>query len=260
MRKEFREHSHPAGGFRSVTGPIVGARITAILVVLILAGAASAKPRIPFQEIRDEVVPHGGESLRLDACSVAYYNTCSGWVYLWAWSCADEAGVVFDLPSECGKTPGAPCTNEGFWWYWRYTHPGYTYTVSYRLYPVDSSYCKAGPPIGSLNRQDPIERWNYYAGLGTTESDLVALTAVMDWGGRPYLITDNSSKNQEIGCAPIPTVAYSMYYGEEGFPYCPPQTFGDQLGPVNILMDATFSCEETSIEPASWGAIKTLFR
>jgi len=260
MREDSREHSHPAGGFRSVAGPIVGARITAILVVLILAGAASAKPRIPFQEIRDEVVPHGGESLRLDACSVAYYNTCSGWVYLWAWSCADEAGVVFDLPSECGKTPGAPCTNEGFWWYWRYTHPGYTYTVSYRLYPVDSSYCKAGPPIGSLNRQDPIERWNYYAGLGTTKSDLVALTAVMDWGGRPYLITDNNSKNQEIGCAPIPTVAYSMYYGEEGFPYCPPQTFGDQLGPVNILMDATFSCEETSIEPASWGAIKTLFR
>ncbi|MBM3321572.1 MAG: hypothetical protein FJY73_12985 [Candidatus Eisenbacteria bacterium] len=238
----------------------MGARITAILVVLILAGAASAEPRIPFQEIRDEVVPHGGESLRLDACSVAYYNTCSGWVWVWSWGYAEEAGVVFDLPSECGKTPGTPCTNAGFWWYWRYTLPGYNYTVTYRMYAVNSLFYKIGDPLGSLSHQDPVERWNYYPGLGATESDLVALTAMPDWGGYPFLITDNNAKNQQVGCAPVPSEQHTVYYGNWYDPYDPPEPLLDGLGFVNILMDATFSCEETSIEPASWGAIKTLFR
>jgi hypothetical protein len=190
-----------------------------------------------------------------------YYNICSAWIWVWGWGAlGDEAGVVFDLPTACEKIPGELCANLEFWWYWRYTYPGYGYTVTYYLYPADSSLCKAGPRIGFLEGQDPVERWNHYDGLGATRNDMVALTASLDRGGGPYLATDNNVRNQQAGCAPVPTEVHSVYYGDYVTQYCPPQVWEDRLGPVNILMDATFSCGETSIEQASWGAIKKLFR
>ena len=41
--------------------------------------------------------------------------------------------------------------------------------------------------------------------------------------------------------------------------YCPPLTLDDELGPVEILMEASFDAA-TATENASWGAIKTLFK
>ncbi|MBM3321352.1 MAG: hypothetical protein FJY73_11820 [Candidatus Eisenbacteria bacterium] len=231
-------------------------------VVLAIAGCcATAFADLPRRWEMSGVVPHVQDAGSRNVCPIVYYNICSGYRWTWAWGMAgEEAGVVFDLPAECDKVQGTECTNLGFWWYWIQTQPGYNYTVTYRLFRADSQFCKAGPPIGTLSRQDPVERWNYYPGLGATQDDVVGLSASLDWGGRPYLVTDNNVKNQQKGCAPVPTVAHSMHYGTVWEQYCPPQPLTDQLGFVNILMDATFSCEETSIEPASWGAIKTLFR
>ena len=231
--------------------------------ILAIAGwCAAASADLPRRWEMSGVVPHIQDAGSRNVCSIVYYNLCSGYHWLWGWgTMGEEAGVVFDLPAGCDKVPGTECTNLGFWWYWLWAHPGYNYTVTYRMFQSDSQFCKAGPAIGTLAGQDPVDRWNYYPGLGATQEDVVVLTASLDRGGYPLLVTDNNVKNQEKGCAPATTVAHSMYYGIEGeWEYCPPQTFTDQLGPVNLLMDATFSCEETSTEPASWGAIKTLFR
>jgi len=81
-----------------------------------------------------------------------------------------------------------------------------------------------------------------------------------DKGVLPWLITDSAAKNHQVGCAPPPEEARSWAYGGPGYAFCPPIPFQDQTGFCNILMDAAFSCEETSVEPASWGAIKALFR
>ncbi|MBM3321636.1 MAG: hypothetical protein FJY73_13320 [Candidatus Eisenbacteria bacterium] len=231
------------------------------VVLAIVGWCAAVSADLPGRWEMSGVVPHAEDAVGRNVCPIVYYNICSGYHWAWGWGApTEEAGVVFDLPAKCDKVPGTECTNLGFWWYWIQTQPGYNYTVTYRLFRTDSQFCKAGSAIGTLARQDPVERWNYYPGLGSTEDDVVVLTASLDWGGRPYLVTDNNQKNQEKGCAPATTVARSMYYGVAWNPYCPPQTFADQLGPVNLLMDPTFSCEETSIEPASWGAIKALFR
>jgi len=244
---------------------------TALALVALLVSTATAD--IPFQRqaVQEAIVPPGRVEGGTGTCSVVYYNICSGWFWLWSpftdrdgrWM--DQIGVVFDLPEDCGKAPGSECTHLGFWWYWRYTRPGYGYTLSYHLWNADDGNCKVGPAIGALYRQDPVERWNYYPGLGSTTSDYVTITATMDKGALPYWVTDNNHKNAAapIRCAgwPGPIEKHSFIFGE-GYQgtICPTYYVGDQLGPVQFLMRASFSCPETSIEPASWGTIKSLFR
>ncbi len=235
-------------------------------VLLLLPGLWSATAAdVPSERlaIHEGVHPHGSGGGATGICSIAYYNICSGWIWVYsAGVISDEIGVVFDLPNDCAKVPGESCTNTAFWWYWRYTLPAYGYTVTYNLYNVDSEYCKTGPSLGTLANQDPLEQWFCFPGLGTTTSDLVAITATWDRGTHPREATDNNVSNVNAGCAPASTTAHSFYFGNSETQYCPPiDAFNDALGPVQLLMDATFSCEEpSSTEPASWGAVKSLFR
>jgi len=234
-----------------------------IFGVLGLLGASPARADvpIPLESVYDPVLPHEVPGNRPGVCTIKYYNLCSGWFWLWSAGVAgDEDGVVFDFPAECSTIPGEECVNTGFWWYWRYTHPGYGYTVTYRMYDVDGAFCKAGSPLGEFCGEDPVERWNHYSGLGASLGERVAITASWDVGAIPFLVTDAPAKNEQVECAEASPIAHSFWYGGPGYPLCPPSAFEDQAGPCNILMDATFSCEETAIEPASWGAIKTLFR
>ena len=128
------------------------------------------------------------------------------------------------------------------------------------MYGVDSSNCTVGEPLGSLLNQELQEGWVTYPGLGMTSGDRVA---IIGWGnGGSMPATDNNLANQEAGCGSIPDETRSWYFGYSGGPsVCPAEDmFLDDAGPVNLLMDATFSCETTETEPSSWGAIKRLFR
>ncbi|MFH1680454.1 MAG: hypothetical protein ABIH26_07400, partial [Candidatus Eisenbacteria bacterium] len=168
----------------------------------------------------------------------------------------------FDLPDDCGMRE---CDVTAFWWYWRYTMPGYSYTVSYSLYDLDPQFCKVGPPLATVQGPDPMERWNHLpsfpGGLGM--SDRVAIIASWDKGTLPYFCTDNNVKNY---AAPNLCGGYalgpirSFFWGGLATQYCPPLYLGDALGPVDCLMDASFWCWETRTEPTSWGRVKTLFR
>ncbi|MFH1679165.1 MAG: hypothetical protein ABIH26_00820 [Candidatus Eisenbacteria bacterium] len=244
--------------------------LAATVLFAVLAGAALAD--VPFDRWaeREAIVPHGRVDGATGTCSIVYYNICSGWY--WRYSpfrgderiAGDHAGVVFDLPNDCAKEPGAECVHLGFWWYWRYTTPGWGYTLSYYLWPVDEDFCMVGEPIGSLLCQDPTERWNHYPGLGTTNADMVAVISVFDKGGLPHWCLDNNYRNSQapIACDgwPGPLGVHSVYWGNYDTMYCPPYFFADPVGPIQFIMDATFSCEGTPIEPASWGTIKSLFR
>ena len=110
-----------------------------VLTILLVASLAHADLDFPRQSAHDVIVPHGTGGAT-GFCSIIYYNTCSNWFWLWGgWGVRHEVGVVFDLPSDCGQQPGEECVNTHFWWYWRYTHPGHGFTVTYRLYEVDAS-------------------------------------------------------------------------------------------------------------------------
>ncbi len=152
---------------------------------------------------------------------------------------------------------GDVCENTAFWWYWLWSEPGYGNTVNYALYEMGDSLYVEGPPISVLPDQDPTDGWNAYPGLGGFQGDRVAI--VMDYNGGPYpaIIGDNAWRNQEAGCSPPPEEAHSFYFEEMTYPGVP---LDDDAGYCNIIMKAAFSCEATSVEPASWGTIKSLFR
>jgi len=122
-------------------------------------------------------------------------------------------------------------------------------------------FCRIDPPLVELAGEDPVNGWNHYSGFGEFTEDQVAVTAAWAGGPYPWLITDATSENVEAGCSTPPATPHSFWYGSpaEGFE-CPPVPWEDEVGYCNILMDATFSCEMTSTEPTSWGAVKNLFR
>ena len=229
---------------------------------LALAFAAGAVADIDKFAMQEAVVPHsdGGAT---GACSIIYYNLCSGWLWLFSgFVPGDMAGVVFDLPTDCNKVVGEDCANTGFWWYWRYTLPDYGYSLSYDLYEVDANMCLT-TSVGSLAAQDPVERWNYYAGLGSTIGDFAAIVATWDGGTLPYLGTEHNTNNagSPVACPGfVLTVGHGYIWGNVGSVYCPPYHIAHD-GYVDVLMDAGFECPTpSSTEDASWGGIKNLFR
>lgn len=201
----------------------------------------------------------GGEAAA-GLCTVEYYNLCSG--YFWSWAGTGHWGVVFDLPADIGIGSGGFCENTSFWWYWRYTNPGYQSKVDFSIYELDSSLCVLLPPVAVLLNQDPIEGWNMYRGFGGFDATHVAIVMNYPIGSWPPVITDNAARNNQDGCASPPDVWHSAYFGEfAADEECPPAPFGDATGYCNIVMGAAFSCEgSSSTEPSSWGAVKSLFR
>jgi hypothetical protein len=229
-------------------------------LLLLAPGGASAWPEKSASEHAPDRAHPSTPGID-DNCSLAYYDICSGWIWVWSGGgSVEENGVVFDLATDCGRTPGATCANTGFWWYWRYTAPGYGWTVTYRLYELDSSYCKTGAAVGVLANRDPVERWNHLEGLGATPGDFACIAGAIDNGTLPYLVTDNGVRNEAASCNPEPAEAHSVWYEGPGSGYCPQFPFYDESGPVNILMDADFSCSPTGTEETTWSSLKLLFR
>ncbi|MBM3319651.1 MAG: hypothetical protein FJY73_03130 [Candidatus Eisenbacteria bacterium] len=244
-------------------------RVLSVQVLLfVLALSASAdipnRTRVPVLEgisLHDRGAASG-------TCSIVYYNLCSRWLWVWSgWEPGDEVGVVFDLPADCGALPNEVCTNTEFWWYWRYTTPGWGYTITFNLYRVDEEGCKVGASLATIPRYDPSGT-HYPGPLVFPEvvnlTGRVAITAMWDKGTLPYLATDNNAKNL---AAPLlcpgysPSPAHSFSCGGMGAPYCPPLPFEDAHGPVQILMEASFECRPViGTAESSWSAVKTLFR
>ncbi len=202
------------------------------------------------------------------SCTLVYYNFCSGWIWIYSgFNAGDQMSVQYDLPTDCGKLPGEACCHTGHFWYWRYTQPGYGFSVTYDLYNTDASGCLVGGSLGSATI-DPTERWNYTGGLGCATSDVVALAATMDVGTLPYAVTDHNVAQMNamgpLGClfdtgTPGNGTSLFHYDGLGGTTYCPPQAFGDAIGYVDFTAIAYFTCD-TATEDASWGEIKSLFQ
>ncbi|MBN1825176.1 MAG: hypothetical protein JW958_02845 [Candidatus Eisenbacteria bacterium] len=234
--------------------------VIAVLMLAVLAAFASADMPRPAQAIHEEIFPHGDGGAR-GLCSIVHYNVCSGWAWTWSgWAAGDIAGVIFDLPQDCGHSTDTPCSNTKIWWRWRHTMPGRGFSeVTYRIYEVDQSNCIVGEPLAEYH-SDPVENWNLMPGFGDFDADRILLAVSWDQVTLPRLNTDRAIMNHNVGCAPEP-VAHSFFFGNpQRTMYCPPLLLEDSYGPCNILMDAEFDCQTTATEPASWGSIKALFK
>ncbi len=232
-----------------------------MLVLLFTAGGAAAGDLTRRSSFEGALLQH--QAATAGNCTIIQYDICSGFV--WTWSGlqpGDEIGVTFDLPALCSKSAGGSCTNNDVWWYWRNAVPGRGFTLTYEMYAADSAGCKTGALLGSVG-QDPVEGWNHAATLGTTTADMVVILARFN-GTFPYAISDNNVRNANggAGCSGAgPGAGTSYRYKKQSTPYCPPIRFSDDLGYVDLLVKAAFTCEgPADNEEASWGGIKALFR
>lgn len=219
----------------------------------------------PTRQALQEPVVRDGARATAGICTVIYSDYCSGWIWSTPLAAQEVVGVVFDLPADCGKAPGAACENTAFWWYWRFTNTFYE-PIQYSLYEVDEWNCITGEPIGQFDVLELIERWNWYSGFGTISADRVAFTAEKLWEAPVRPPTSNNVRNQQANCAEIPAIPHSFVFESSAHTqYCPPIPVEDELGYVDFLMEAVFSVEvSTSVpeahESSSWGAVKSLFR
>ncbi|MFH1277191.1 MAG: FlgD immunoglobulin-like domain containing protein [Candidatus Eisenbacteria bacterium] len=225
-----------------------------LLIAALVAGAWGDLANLERQPLHEEISRHERYGAATGTCSIVYYNLCSDQVLTWSgWAQDDEVGVIFDLPD-------TNTCNTGFWWYWRSVQPSYGFTMSYDLYEVDSAGCKVGTSLGSLSGIDPVEGWNFLSGLGCSgPSSRVAIIAKWDGGTLPSLVSeDNVAIDTSSACPDtlIGRPVRSVYFGNSGTQYCPPQAISDALASVNILMDATFdkSCGDKDGDglPDTW--------
>ncbi|MBN1825177.1 MAG: hypothetical protein JW958_02850 [Candidatus Eisenbacteria bacterium] len=203
-------------------------------VILLAAGAVRAEVPRPHEAVADSA-GRPGAGAAAGFCSILYYEPEAASIWIWSgWLAGDRAGVVFDLPAECGKKPGTAIHHDSFWWYWRHTVPGWGYTVSYDLYEVDAKGAPKGEPLGSIESSLPMEGWNHYGGFGSIEADRVALVASWTKGVIPSLATDRPAPGRR-------RAPHSFFYGREGEDASSrPIPFTEKGKAVQVLMSASF--------------------
>jgi hypothetical protein len=193
-------------------------------------------------------------------CSVAYYNTCTGWVWIWSgWSPNDRVGVNFDT---CGDN----CTLESNWWYvWTAAPSGYGFTGTIDVFAADGSGCPSGAPLASQVFL-PVSAWNLFSwgSLSVPNSFVVAGTFGPGLANPTAFASDHPAAGPTgpaaCGlCYPTTRVNHSYYYGTSGSPLCPGSALNDGICDAQLFLDAQLTCT-VAVEQESWGSVKNLYR
>ncbi len=177
-------------------------------------------------------------------------------------------------------------------------YPG-LYTVRFDVYCSDENGCPVGPSLWNSGPKETAYSWNYieideelhlcdcFLQKGPQSSDLRILVTATHIGSDcsyPAWGLDNISKSigegcemHDAGCLPAlyPRPAsghyssmHSGYYGPD-FQFCPPYHFldpgdttetGERFGCLELAWRIRFRPVSESIEPTSWGSIKSLYR
>jgi len=197
-------------------------------------------------------------------CSVRYWNTCTGWVWVWGpWADGDVVGLV--LEACCPQGGVLDATSE---YCWTGSLPGYGYTGTVEISTDNGSGCP-----GALIAQQsflPASGWNTQL-WGENVSGNVVLTVThtnVNAGVIPDVITW-ASDHPAVGptgpaacgfCYPTTRNANSFYYGNTGTgTFCPGSPAYDGTCDSAWLWSGFFSCT-ISVEETSWGAVKNLYR
>jgi hypothetical protein len=196
------------------------------------------------------------------SCSVRYYNTCTGWVWIWSgWGPGDTIGACFE--NCCAPDGGVLATS---WAYvWTAAPSGYGFTGTIAVSTADANCC----PDTQLGSQTflPISGWNSYAwGLNTGAGSFVVSVTHGATSGNPLAYASDHPLAGPTGpaacgsCFPTTRVEHSFYYGVGGS-LCPGSSLNDgsDCG-AEWLWDAELTCIPISVEESSFGQIKNLYR
>jgi hypothetical protein len=236
--------------------------VTAISIVAIgLPITAMALEKEPVR-IADIDRPELEEWNRGYTCSVAYYNFCTGWTWVWSGFPAEtRLGAHF---TACCSTSTDSVRVTGLYMYFYTGVPaGYGFTGSFDAWAADSSGCPTAPSLASQALPPLGEDWNFidFGGPVLVPNEFVLTYTLGATEGSP-MATLTDSPFTDLGvCYPGPRVARSAVYGTPGSPECPGSTFWDGAGDAELLMAADLNCEPVvSVEGATWGGVKSLYR
>jgi hypothetical protein len=197
-------------------------------------------------------------------CSVSYYNTCTGWLWVWSgWSPTDIVGMTLDSCCPANNASTLVATNL-YCWSGAPTGYGFTGTVS-----VSSS--AAGCPAGVLASQSLLPASGNNVNLwGLPADDQLVVTfqhanSVLPdpiaWGS-DHPAAGPTGPASCGSCFPSTRTIHSFYYGNATTALCPGSSLNDGVCDAEwLLWAASFSCEPVvSVDDASWGSVKNLYR
>jgi hypothetical protein len=229
-----------------------------LALVLLIASASSAnaleKTLARFPE--EDAWSSTGAS-----CSLAYFNICTGWVWVWSgWDSEERVGVVFD-----------PCCShavlEAASVYVLYgAPPGYGFTGVINVQEADAEGCPVGPPlVGAFFLPTHGGWYELRTNLPVQGRFLVsvmcgALTAEVGFASdRPAA---GPTGPAACGfCYPVDRPTHSATYGRLGSPLCPGLPLYDGVCNAELLWTASLRCDAAfALESRSWSSIKGLYK
>jgi hypothetical protein len=192
-------------------------------------------------------------------CSVGYYNTCTGWVWVWSgWGPGDRLGVCFD---NCCGAQATVVSN--FTYVWTAAPSGYGFTGTISAGHADPNCCPTLPQQSQTFL--PISGWNQYLWNAVIKETFVVAVTLGPASGSPMAFsTDHPAAGptgpQACGsCYPLTRANHSYYYGTAASPLCPGSALNDGVCDSQLMWDAQIACV-VSVEESSFGSIKNLYR
>jgi hypothetical protein len=193
--------------------------------------------------------------------SIAYYNTCTGWHWIWwGWGPFETVGVNFT-----GLESGAVL--ESNWWYvWTAAPSGRGFTGTIDVFAADEDGCPVGEPLAT-QAYIPVSGWNLrpWGGLAVPTSFIVSTEMGPGVASPMSLPSDHPAAGptgpQACGtCYPTTRVNHSYNYGTRADPLCPGSPFFDGICDAQLLLDVQLVYPLPVEEEASWGKLKGLYR
>jgi len=200
-------------------------------------------------------------------CRVSYYNICTGWVWCWGgFPDKSRFGMVVDQCCPKGSTASILSTS---FFLCDEAHVGYGFTGTIAVHAVDANNCPIGAPIAVQN-YCPI--WTgptpfsvvSWGGVEVPQTFAIVVTTAL-WYNPATYGSDRPAAGptgpQACGvCYPANRATRSFNYGTVSNPLCPGSTFNDSVCDANLFWDIDLVCGTVSVDPASWGQIKGLYR
>ena len=202
----------------------------------------------------------GGWAAGTQTCTVNYYNTCNGWVWIWSGlSANDRWGVSFD---GCGSSCSLDASDTYFW---TAAPAGYGFTGTADVNAADANDCP-GAAIASQALL-PASGWNTLVwGVAVPDNFVISVNFPSDQGiPTPVAIPTDHPAAGPTGpagcgsCYPTTRENHTYYYGTAASPLCPGSSLNDGICDAQWLFNAYLTCT-VSVEDQSWGAVKNLYR
>jgi hypothetical protein len=198
------------------------------------------------------------------SCNIAYYNFCTGWVWIWSgWSPGDKVAVCYSV-ADCCESDHATLTANSMY-VWTAAPSGYGFTGTIEVSEVDGPCCK-GVPI-AVQEYLPVSGWNTYLWGVQVKGDFLIQAQIGDTiVPNPIAYATDHPAAGPTGpvacgtCYPTTRDARSYYMGTKATPLCPGSPLNDGICDAALLWSAHVVCKPISVEEDSWGKVKSLYR